>query len=447
MSRISSIIKASKIRWDRYSKIITALTVIGLGYLFNFVNPVNAFSSLDFDDTTNTYTITGYYDSIEIDTSGDYTINVVGQASINRIIFDHNLTNVNITIVGSGNGAVLNVSTDIKSYELTIRNCSVNASRISADNLEIRNSNVKAETDDQFYAVQAIGNVSIINSSLIAKNTSISGYGLSMNSPNAESLIIENSTVTLQSSSTYFEDNALYAPSAYLTMSGNSTLSATNPNGGVAIAIEGFANPDSFSIATPQGGVIRDYMLNKSIYADENAAAPANQVLLVSPPQTNNYTNNNNVVRNNTANKDNEPPKVQAPPHVHSYSWQVIQEPTAESDGYEAYMCSGCGDVKETSPLPAMSVFDEEVIAKIKNAPKFGTVKIETTHWNTLGRSIRDALTARPDVTLKISFLSEGHMGIPLKVTLPAGTDITGMFDENGYLGLCRAGSTLGYDQ
>ena len=109
-------------------------------------------------------------------------------------------------------------------------------------------------------------------------------------------------------------------------------------------------------------------------------------------------------------------------------------------------MCSGCGDVKETSPLPALSIFDEEVIAQIKNAPKGGTVKIETTHWNTLGRSIRDALADRPDVTLKISFLSEGHRGIPLKVTLPAGMDITAMFDENGYLGLCRAGSTLGYD-
>ena len=110
-------------------------------------------------------------------------------------------------------------------------------------------------------------------------------------------------------------------------------------------------------------------------------------------------------------------------------------------------MCSGCGDVKETSPLPALSVFDEEIINKIRNVKSGGTVTIETTHWNSLGRGIRDALAARPDVTLKISFLSEGHKGIPLKVTLPAGMDIAGMFDENGYLGLCRAGSTLGYDQ
>ncbi len=160
-------------------------------------------------------------------------------------------------------------------------------------------------------------------------------------------------------------------------------------------------------------------------------------------PRTN-FGGNNGAA--NTVNKSGSP-KVQEPPHVHSYAWEVIQSPTAESDGYEAYRCSRCGDIKEISPLPAFSVFDTEVINKIKNAPLGGTVKIETTHWNTLGRSIRDALVSRPDVTVSISFLSEGHKGIPLKVTLPAGADITGMFDENGYLGLCRAGTALGYDQ
>ncbi len=51
----------------------------------------------------------------------------------------------------------------------------------------------------------------------------------------------------------------------------------------------------------------------------------------------------------------------------------------------------------------------------------------------------------RPDVTIKASFLSKGHTGIPLKVTIPAGR--VDLFDSNGYLGLCRAGTELGYDQ
>ncbi len=134
------------------------------------------------------------------------------------------------------------------------------------------------------------------------------------------------------------------------------------------------------------------------------------------------------------------------PNHTHSYTWKISKEPTATSDGEEIYVCE-CGHIAQTNVLPGSAAFEADIIAKIKKAPVNGIVTIETRIWNSLSKDVRDALVERPDVTLKISFLSEGYKGIPLKVTIPTGIDRYALWDENGWLGLCRAGSTLGYDK
>ncbi len=132
--------------------------------------------------------------------------------------------------------------------------------------------------------------------------------------------------------------------------------------------------------------------------------------------------------------------------HTHSYSWVVTKSPTATEDGEEQYKCS-CGDVAQTRTLSSFSAFEDEIIEQIKNAPANGVVTIDMKTWNSLGKAVRDALVARPDVTLKLSFRSEGYKGQQLKVTIPTGIDRSKFWDENGWLGLCRLGSTLGYDQ
>jgi hypothetical protein len=140
--------------------------------------------------------------------------------------------------------------------------------------------------------------------------------------------------------------------------------------------------------------------------------------------------------------KDNNSPSS----HTHSYSWVVTKYPTSTSDGEEAYMCS-CGDVAGTSVLPAISAFEEETINKIKNAPANAVIEVETSLFNSFGVGVRDALTAREDVTLKVSFLEGGYKGQRLKVTIPAGADRSKHWDKNGWLGLLRAGTIFGYDQ
>ena len=160
------------------------------------------------------------------------------------------------------------------------------------------------------------------------------------------------------------------------------------------------------------------------------------------------------VVIKKGSSETNTPPQKPAAPknnstdssHTHSFSWVVTKSPTSTSDGEEAYMCS-CGEIERISILPAISAFEEETINKIKNAPANAVIEVETRLFNSFGIGVRDALIARPDVTLKVSFLSEGYKGQLLKVTIPAGIDRKALFDEKGWLGLCRAGSTLGYDK
>lgn len=113
--------------------------------------------------------------------------------------------------------------------------------------------------------------------------------------------------------------------------------------------------------------------------------------------------------------------------HVHSNESNTTKEPTVDPDGEE--------------------IFERESANKIKETPMFGTVNIETSSWNSFGLGMRDALTARPDVTLKVSFLSGGYKGKRLKLTIPAGYDIDSLYDKNGFCGLCHAGTILGYDQ
>ena len=97
-------------------------------------------------------------------------------------------------------------------------------------------------------------------------------------------------------------------------------------------------------------------------------------------------------------------------------------------------------NVKDTG----LGVFETETANKILNAKPGATVYIECMPWDSFGHAIRDAIAKRLDVTVKASFLSDGYKGTPLKVTIPAGR--VDLFDSNGYLGLCRAGLELGYD-
>ncbi len=120
--------------------------------------------------------------------------------------------------------------------------------------------------------------------------------------------------------------------------------------------------------------------------------------------------------------------------HEHHYEWVVTKEATEDDGGEEAYMCE-CGAVLYRAPISATGVFIKNTINKIINAKPGETVEITTEKWLTFNEDVADALSTRPDITLKINYREEGHKGPRLSTTLPKGTDLHKYLNDEGYVG------------
>lgn len=311
-----------------------------------------------------------------------------------------------LTITGNA-GLTVNAGdyTAIYATDLKIINCSINTtgSIWASLNMYIDNSNVTANSATKSGIVDLNENITITNNSVVNVSGSegIRAFG-------------------------------------NLSISGAGTQVIINTTNYAMCGSQGISLNDGLKIIEPAGGVIGQDVGNSIYYIYEsNETTRAKNVTIKNPnyvPPTVNNPNSGQKVSSNTSS------------HTHSFSWVVTKSPTSTSDGEEAYMCS-CGEIERISILPAISVFEEETINKIKNAPANAVIEVETSLFNSFGIGVRDALAARPDVTLKVKFLSEGYRGQLLKVTIPTGIDRYALWDEKGWLGLCRAGSTLGYDK
>ncbi len=129
---------------------------------------------------------------------------------------------------------------------------------------------------------------------------------------------------------------------------------------------------------------------------------------------------------------------------THEYEWRTLKEATEEEDGEYAYVCRTCGDVRYRVPIGAYATFNINTQNKIRNAAKDATVEISTTRWISFHRMVMDALRERPDVTLKVNYLSDGYKGDPMTFTIPKGTDTEALPDENGYAGFKFLGGIFG---
>jgi hypothetical protein len=89
-------------------------------------------------------------------------------------------------------------------------------------------------------------------------------------------------------------------------------------------------------------------------------------------------------------------------------------------------------------------VFNQNATEKIRSAKKDATVKIETSKWISFHKMVMEALAERPDVTLEISFLDEGHKGKRCTVVIPKGTDAISLVDKNGFTGFLYLGEQFG---
>ncbi len=393
----------------KVSKIfIKTLLLIMMAMTVGMFAPIGA-RAADQTITTNTKTSK----LIDLGMEADDTLFVDGTVTVTLTV-DEPLTikcivatDSNLTINGNA-GLTLNAgdSKAIIANELSIVDCSINA------------------TTNSFEAIYALNSLYIDNSKVTAnsQNTGIM-------SSTGDISITNNSLVN---ASAYY---GIHCFGGNLSISGAGTQVFAEGTQYAMAGGHGISLNDGLEIIEPAGGVIKKnffYFIMKS-----NETTEATKVTIKNPnyvPPTVNNPNSGQKVSSNTSS------------HTHSYSWVVTKSPTSTSDGEEAYMCS-CGEIERTSILPAISAFEEETINKIKNAPANAVVEVETSLFNSFGIGVRDALAARPDVTLKVSFLEGGYRGQRLKLTIPAGKDRDKHWDENGWLGLCRAGTIFGYDQ
>ena len=331
--------------------------------------------------------------------NGTVTLTVDEPLSIKCIEYN---TESYLTITGNAGLTLNSINHNaISATNLEIINCSLNVTTMAPirveDNISIDNSNVTVISNDM--AFMSNGDITITNNSVV----NVSGYyGIGA-----------GGTLSISGAGTQVITEVVYY--------------AIKGENGISLN-------DGLKITEPAGGVIgQDVVYGGYFIYESDGTTLAKKVTIKKPVPVAPTVNNPNSGQ-------------KEPSHTHSFSWVVTKSPTSTSDGEEAYMCS-CGEIARTSILPAISAFEEETINKIKNAPANAVIEVETSRFNSFGIGVRDALAARPDVTLKVKFLSEGYRGQLLKVTIPTGIDRYALWDENGWLGLCRAGSTLGYDK
>ena len=130
-------------------------------------------------------------------------------------------------------------------------------------------------------------------------------------------------------------------------------------------------------------------------------------------------------------------------PHTHTYAWDKV-EATESQDGELRYQCTECYDILVRVPLSAYYVFNANTVDKINKAKQGETVKITTDRWISFHKMVFDALTARPDVTLEVSFLDGEYKGNRVSFTIPAGADNSDLFTENNFAGFMYLGNKYG---
>lgn len=118
---------------------------------------------------------------------------------------------------------------------------------------------------------------------------------------------------------------------------------------------------------------------------------------------------------------------------THNFVYTVFQEATETQDGLVGMQCSFCGAVKENSmeAVSAYQIFTRLCEKKIREA-KGTELTIETGIWVSFHKSIMAALAEKPDLNLTINYTYQHKK---YTVTIPAGTDVMALLNEDGYCG------------
>lgn len=122
----------------------------------------------------------------------------------------------------------------------------------------------------------------------------------------------------------------------------------------------------------------------------------------------------------------------------HDIVSDIVREAETTQDALLAERCRKCGEVFSCVSVPnsAYRVFLREAAGTIQNAEKEEAV-IVTDRWMSFNREVADAMAARPEVTVTVRYRYDGQFR---SVTVPAGTDMESLLDEDGFCGFLYLG-------
>lgn len=124
--------------------------------------------------------------------------------------------------------------------------------------------------------------------------------------------------------------------------------------------------------------------------------------------------------------------------------WDVVREATDTDDGEMKYRCPDCGYVSEVRPITAYWQFNVDAAKSIAKAKAGETVAISTPLFVSFHHSVIEQLQKRTDVSVVLSYKYQGKN---YKTTIPAGADLTGLIDRNGFTGFLQLAARFGQEE
>ncbi len=131
--------------------------------------------------------------------------------------------------------------------------------------------------------------------------------------------------------------------------------------------------------------------------------------------------------------QDGQQETKEAPSCSHECAYVESRQATPERDGELACQCVRCGAVLGYAEVPnsAYAAFLREAAESIRTSAP-GEVTVSTDRWLSFNREVFEALRKRPDLTLTVYYRYEGE---EYMLSIPAGTDVDRLMDENGFGG------------
>lgn len=116
----------------------------------------------------------------------------------------------------------------------------------------------------------------------------------------------------------------------------------------------------------------------------------------------------------------------------HLYEYVIVKEPTEKEDGLVAKQCEKCGTVAEYQPISALGAFLKNTEKAVKEAAEGAAVTVNTDRWLCFDRAVMEAIASRPDAAVTVNYRYQNK---DYTVLIPAGYDVVGLLNEEGYCG------------